>query len=398
MRLPYITVAIVAVISLLADWYIYRVLRKRFRSRIPARVQFWTAAACLALLITIAVMPFRSGDDAVLRAVMWMLYTYITIYAGKFVFIIFDLTGSLPRLWHGRPWRALSWLGAFLGVFVFGAFWYGALVGRYQLQTNRVDIYSEQVPPAFDGFTIAQISDLHTGTYGNDTTFICNMVGEVNSLNPDLIVFTGDIVNRRSSELQPFVHALSRLEAPYGVYSVLGNHDYGDYSNWPDAGAKEANLQLLKDMQKDMGWRMLNNDYSPIALRGDTIMLIGVENVGDPPFHTYGSLEKAYPDVADSHAKILLSHNPAHWDNDIQGNPDKNIFLTMSGHTHAMQIEFANLSPAAFRYRHWAGLYRDGLSHRMYVNIGVGAVGFPARVGATPEITLFTLHHAPGRK
>lgn len=182
-----------------------------------------------------------------------------------------------------------------------------------------------------------------------------------------------------------------------GVYSILGNHDYGDYYNWTSPEAKKENMQLLKDLQAGMGWNMLNNASRTFYNDGDSIVLIGVENIGDPPFPVYGDLEKAYPfDLADPAFKILLSHNPAHWTEDIREAPDKIIPLTLSGHTHAMQMSLGRISPAAFRYSTWGGMYGDtGNAHRLYVNIGDGEVAIPARIGATPEITLFTLTKGP---
>jgi hypothetical protein len=213
----------------------------------------------------------------------------------------------------------------------------------------------------------------------------------VNALKPDLILFTGDIVNRNTAELKPFVKVLSRLHAKQGVYSILGNHDYGDYEDWSSSKEKAENMQLLKDLQAKMGWTMLNNAHQALTVGSDTIMLIGVENIGDAPFPTYGNLAEAYPNVGDKHFKILMSHNPAHWTSAIKDNENCNIALTLAGHTHAMQIEAFGVSPAYFRYRTWGGMYNDELNHRLYVNIGIGTVGFPARIGATPEITHFTL-------
>jgi hypothetical protein len=238
---------------------------------------------------------------------------------------------------------------------------------------------------------VVHISDLHLGTYGNDTTYISTIVNKVNSLKADVILFTGDIVNRNSNELKPFVSTLSRLKAKDGVYSILGNHDYGDYEDWKSEAEKAANFQALKDMQAEMGWTMLNNQSTAITRGNDSITIIGVENIGDPPFHIYGDMSKAYSDISDKQYKILLTHNPAHWTSDIENQKESNIALTLSGHTHAMQMEFFGISPARFRYRTWGGLYNDNYNHPLYVNIGIGTVGFPARIGATPEITLITL-------
>ena len=188
------------------------------------------------------------------------------------------------------------------------------------------------------------------------------------------------------------VTALSELQARDGVYAILGNHDYGDYSDWATDDAKEADRRHLRDAIGNMGWRLLLNETEMIRRDGDSIAVIGVENIGDPPFHVYGSLAKAYPDVSDNVSKILLTHNPAHWTDSIADNPDINIPLTLSGHTHAMQMEVGGFSPAVFRYPTWGGLYADkDKKHNLYVNIGIGTVGFPARIGATPEITVITL-------
>lgn len=394
MRLPLVPLAILLLIDAGIDVYIWRALRRLCKGVLWPRVQLITGGIFALLLIAVVILPYRAGNNDVLLTVMWMLFTYLSVYLGKIVFIVFDFASRLPQIFHRKPWKALSVAGIVLGCTVFLAMWWGALFNRFSIQTERIEIAGTDVPRGLDGFTIAQISDLHVGTFGNDTTFVCKLVGELNSLKPDMIVFTGDIVNRRTEELCPFVNALSRVHAPYGVYSVMGNHDYGDYSAWPTPEAKENNVRLLKDMQRKMGWHMLNNDCHPVVVGADTLFLVGVENVGDPPFHTYGSLAEAYPGVSDSRFKILLSHNPAHWDKEIQNNDSVNIALTLSGHTHAMQIELLGQSPARWRYRHWGGMYTDSLNHRLYVNIGAGTVGFPARIGATPEITLFTLHHS----
>ena len=324
---------------------------------------------------------------------MWFLYCYFSIYVPKYLFIIIDLLGKVPQLWHRRRIKGFAHAGITVAVLTFGLMWWGALVNRYRIEVKEIEFADPSMPSSFEGLTIAQISDLHTGSYGSDTTYVAKVVETVNALHPDIIVFTGDIVNRRSKELKPFVSTLSRLNAPLGVYSVLGNHDYGDYYAWDSAADKEANMQELYRMQHDMGWTLMNNSAHTFHAGPDSLVLIGVENIGDPPFPIYGDLDKAYPgDLADSAFKILLSHNPAHWVDDIAGSPDKNIALTLSGHTHAMQMELFGLSPATFRYDTWGGMYADiDSTRRLYVNIGIGEVGVPARIGATPEITLFTL-------
>lgn len=394
MRLPYLVLSIVLVLGICADWYIYALLRTALKRRIWSCIQAWSAVAGALLLIALMCIPTRSAGNGMIVVAMWMIYIYLSIYIPKFLYVIIDILSRLPRLWGGRNLRWLSCGGAALACMVFLAMWWGALFNRYNLEVRYVTVPVKNLPKGLEGFTIAQISDLHVGSLGSDTTYLCNLVGEVNSLHPDVIVFTGDIVNRNSLELKPFTSVLSRLMAPYGIYSILGNHDYGDYENWDSEHTKKLNRISLENKQRKMGWKLLNNETSLLNVNGDSLFLIGVENIGDPPFHIYGSLSKAYATPADKHMKIMLSHNPAHWDSEVEDVDTMNIALTLSGHTHAMQTEIAGLSPSVFRYRHWGGLYTDKYGRHLYVNIGAGTVGFPARIGANPEITLLTLKRA----
>ena len=271
---------------------------------------------------------------------------------------------------------------------------------RHHLTIVNENIYSERLPAGFEDYRIVQLSDLHVGTWGEDTSFMRNLVDTVNSLEPDLIVFTGDIVNRKTDELLPFINILSQLRARDGVFSILGNHDYGDYVDWNRPDDRKENNERLARYENEMGWHLLNNESVWIKNRGDSILLIGVENWGDPPFPVYGDLDKAVNKEGqnDEVYKVLLSHNPEHWNREISKNT--NIDLTLSGHTHAMQmmIKFGNWkwSPAKYRYEHWGGRFsRDndkGEPTQLYVNTGTGEVGMPARLmAAYPEITVLTL-------
>ncbi len=396
MRIPLLFLITVIVLSLLVDGYIYIMVRRRCVSKVPARLQLVSAVLLYVALIVGVSMPRRSGDDGSLLFIMWVLFGYMTFIMPKLVFVVVDAVALLPVLWHGRRWRWLSLTGGVIAIVAFLAMWWGALVNRFRVDVREVDFEFPHLPAAFDGFRIVQISDLHVGTYGDDDRFVRKLVGVINGLHPDAVMFTGDIVNRHSSELAPFVDALSGIEAPYGVFSILGNHDYGDYADWPSEADKAADVAALCAMQESMGWKLLLNQTEFIHSGRDSIAVIGVENIGDPPFRIYGSLHKAYPAVGDSVSKILLSHNPAHWTDSIAGHDDVNIALTLSGHTHAMQIEVAGMSPAALRYATWGGMYGDETGrHALYVNIGAGTVGMPMRLGATPEITLITLKAMP---
>lgn len=396
MRIPLLFLITVIVLSLLVDGYIYIMVRRRCVSKVPARLQLVSAVLLYMALIVGVSMPRRSGDDGSLLFIMWVLFGYMTFIMPKLVFVVVDAVALLSVLWHGRRWRWLSLTGGVIAIVAFLAMWWGALVNRFRVDVREVDFEFPHLPAAFDGFKIVQISDLHVGTYGDDDRFVRKLVGVINGLHPDAVMFTGDIVNRHSSELIPFVDALSGIEAPYGVFSILGNHDYGDYADWPSEADKAADVAALCAMQESMGWKLLLNQTEFMHSGRDSIAVIGVENIGDPPFRIYGSLHKAYPAVGDSVSKILLSHNPAHWTDSIAGHDDVNIALTLSGHTHAMQIEVAGMSPAALRYATWGGMYGDEAGrHALYVNIGAGTVGMPMRLGATPEITLITLKAMP---
>ena len=392
MRLPILMMLIVILLNVAIDCYIYKALKKRLLRFNLAKIHFWGSIILTIAVIVIISLPRRSGSDSSLLFIMWMLFSYMSIYISKYTIVIFDFIASIPQLLFKDRWKPISIIGLFVGVLVFLIMWWGALFNRNAIEIKEVTVEIPNLPSSFEGFKIAQISDLHLGTYQNDTTFISSIVDEVNKLDVDAVMFTGDIVNRNSSELRPFIPVLSRLRARDGVFSILGNHDYGDYSDWESDSAKIANHKLMIDSHSKMGWNLLLNETAYLVRNNDSIAVIGVENLGDPPFKNYGSLSKAYPTINDSKVKILLSHNPAHWDREISNHNAKNVSLTLSGHTHAMQISMFGISPASMRYKYWGGLYSDESGkQKLYVNIGVGTVAIPMRIGATPEITLITL-------
>lgn len=391
MRLPYISLLILLFVNIIIDSYVFVALRSYLKKKIWGNIHAILAIVGTLVYIGLFVVPVRSGDDTLVRVVMWVIYSLISLYAPKYLFFLFDLFSRIPQIFKKRQSKATIVVGAVLGAILFVGMWWGALINRFNYQVKEVTVANKELPKAFNGYKIVQISDLHLGTYGNDTTYISRIVDIANSQHADVILFTGDIVNRNSDELKPFVHTLARLKAKDGVYSILGNHDYGDYEDWNSDAEKAANLQALKDMQAQMGWKMLNNEHTTLTRGNDSIVLIGVENIGDPPFHVYGDLSKAYKNISDKNYKILMTHNPSHWTSDIENQKESNIALTLSGHTHAMQAEICGISPARLRYRTWGGLYNDAHNHPLYVNIGIGTVGFPARIGATPEITVITL-------
>ncbi len=394
MRLPIFTMILIVVFCLGLDYYIWRTIRRVFPARRLFSRLYIVGAALLTLFIVVTIsLPRNSGSDSMLVTIMWMLYTYFSVYIPKLIFCIISWIFLPFRKKNPRLWSTANVIGIIIALLTFAAMWWGAVVNRLSVKVNYVEVSCPELPTNFNGYRIVQFSDLHTGSYGNDTSYVSKVVSEINRLNPDLVVFTGDIVNRRSDELKPFVTVLSGIKAKDGVISILGNHDYGDYSKWPDESAKKANMNDLVIMQKAMNWRLLRNETVWLHQGGDSIAIIGVENWGEPPFKTYGDLKLAYPTLSDNHFKVLLSHNPVHWEREIMNNDSVDVALTLSGHTHAMQIEIGPWSPSSWRYHRWGGLYSDADNpHKfLYVNIGLGTVGIPARIGATPELTLITL-------
>lgn len=395
MRIPLIIAIIALVLNIGIDAYIARSIRRLFgKARRAVKAHIIVSAVAAATLAFLICLPKKEVSQAGLTAIMWALFGYLSIYAAKLTFIVCDSAGLLVRAILRRHNRAAvaAVVGCIAALSVFITLWWGALVTRYDIEVKPVSVAVSGLPDTFDGYTIAQISDLHVGSYGTDTTYVSRLVDSINARQPDIIVFTGDIVNRTTAELHPFVAPLSRLQAPDGVLSILGNHDYGDYYEWDSPQAKTDNMRLMHQLQQQMRWHLLDNETIMLHRGTDSLAFIGVQNVGDPPFPIYGSLSKAYPAISDAAVKVLLSHNPAHWTDSIANRPEVNVALTLSGHTHAMQIACGRFSPAALRYKTWGGLYTDSLGRALYVNIGIGEVAFPARVGATPEITLITLH------
>ena len=387
---------VLIVFACLASYvYIYLAVLKRCPRKLWSRLQLLGSVAMYLLLIVALCLPRRDGSEEARVGVMWMLFTFLSVYMAKFLFVIIDVLASVPLLFRHHRLRWLTRTGGVLSVVVFALMWWGALINRFRTQVREVEVAVQGLPEQFDGYRLVQFSDFHVGTYGSDTAYVSKVVNRLNDLNGDVLLFTGDIVNRRTDELLPFIMPLSRLKAAHGVYSILGNHDYGDYSDWESDAHKHRNMILMDSLQKSMGWRLLRNEHVILRQGTDSIALIGVENVGDPPFTVYGSLNDSYPSLGDSVTKVLLTHNPAHWTSDIADNDSINIALSLSGHTHAMQIELFGLSPAVWRYPTWGGLYVDTNSrHKLYVNIGIGTVGLPMRLGATPEITVITLRPA----
>jgi len=267
---------------------------------------------------------------------------------------------------------------------------------RYKYHVRRVKLKFDNLPTAFKGIKIVQLSDIHTGSFDNHNA-VAHGIAEAMNEKADIIFFTGDLVNNHAWEVdEKYKHIFSQLKAPLGVYSILGNHDYGDYTQWPSKEDKAQNLQNLKNIHKEMGWQLLANEHTIIQKGEDKLAIIGVENWSAKlSFTRYGNMRKAYDGLERQNipVKILLSHDPSHWDAEVRPQyPD--VQLTLSGHTHGMQFgiesKWLNWSPVKYVYPQWAGLYQQSEQY-LYVNRGFGFLGYPGRLGILPEITVFEL-------
>ncbi|WP_340075246.1 metallophosphoesterase [Leptobacterium sp. I13] len=275
----------------------------------------------------------------------------------------------------------------------FASLLYGMYKGKYDFRVLKYTLHFDDLPESFDGYQITQISDIHSGSFDNKNK-IEYAIDLVNKQASDLILFTGDMVNNMATEMLPWKETFAKLEAKDGKYSVLGNHDYGDYVSWESEEKKTANLELLKEIQKEIGFDLLLNDNRYLEKNGERIAIVGVENWGAGGFKKAGDLNTAITGIAKDDFKILMSHDPSHWEHEVVSH-DHHFHLTLSGHTHGMQfgIEipgWIKWSPVKWRYKYWAGIYEE-MGQFINVNRGFGFLAYPGRVGIWPEITVIEL-------
>ncbi|SNT30288.1 hypothetical protein SAMN05421640_3300 [Ekhidna lutea] len=269
---------------------------------------------------------------------------------------------------------------------------FGVISGAHDYRVRKRVVYSPNLPKAFDGIRVAQISDIHTGSFFNKTA-VEGGIDLLNAQKPDLAFFTGDLVNNKSEEAKEYLDIFKRVRAPLGVYSVMGNHDYGDYTSWSSEAAKQKDIKNLHDMHRYMGYDLLLNENRTIKVDGEEIAILGCENWGAGRFSKYGNMEQTIAGAEEKPYKLLLSHDPSHWDAQIR-QEYQDIDLMLAGHTHGMQfgVEIGNFrwSPVQYRYKQWADLYQEG-NQSLYVNRGYGFIGYPGRIGILPEITILEL-------
>lgn len=373
---------------ILPDIFLYLRFIVRLTARRWLRILYWIPTFLLtAGLLYLVYFANNEFSEQHTRDIGWFSIFFFLFAAPKLLLTLCTLIGIPFHKWLRWPRTPFIGTGLTLAVLCAIIILYGSFVGRTRFEVKEVTYTSARLPQAFDGYRILQLSDLHIGSFVGNAPAIQKLVEMVNAQHPDLIVFTGDLVNHRAIELDEFLKILSSMKAKDGVYSILGNHDYGPYFRWKSQQDMDNNLVELEKKQKSMGWKLLNNSHDILVQGNDSIALIGVENEGEPPFSQHGDLPKAMADT-DGMFKILLSHNPTHWRREVL--PKSDIDLMLAGHTHAMQLQLGDYSPASLIYPEWGGMYLEG-SRGLYVNVGIGYVGLPFRFGAWPEITVLTL-------
>lgn len=410
---------VIALIMLLLDYYVFQAVKVvtqplSERWRILVHYSYWvvsvlTIAALLSFPFIQALQSSRTYRNYVFAILVGL---FLAKLVGSLIFFTDDIRRVLPWAVNkaikikGNSFVGengdmmsrstfLSWAGLGLGGTLFGTLLMG-FVNKYNYQVKKHTLRFPNLPKAFNGLKLLHISDIHSGSF-QDPAAVMRGVNLILQQQADLILFTGDLVNDRASEMDEYKAIFSRLKAPMGVFSTLGNHDYGDYVQWPSAESKIANLESLKQVHAEMGWKLLMNEHQVLERDGEKIALLGIENWGAKGrFPKYGKMDQAYPGTESIAFKILLSHDPSHWDAQVKTSyPDIDIML--SGHTHGMQFGLENpyfkWSPVQWMYKQWAGLYEDG-KQKLYVNRGFGFIGYPGRVGILPEITVLELKNA----
>lgn len=351
----------------------------------------------VGLITSILVLKIKLDNISPMRKQLLISRFYglgVLSFVPKLIFVIvFSILYSANLLLPKEiSLIVIAGVGLFSGFLPFLVILYGILKTIYRFKVYHQKIFSSLLPTAFDGVRIVQLSDLHLGSFNFNYKKVAATIDEINALAPDYIFITGDVVNNYAWELRGWDNVFNRLEAREGKFAVLGNHDYGDYSEWKSEEDKENNSQKIKEFFKKINFTLLMNEAVLISKENEEIAIVGVENWGKPPFKQYGNLKKAMAGIDAVSYKILLSHDPTHWTEKVKEKAD--IVLTLSGHTHGMQaaFQYKNLqwSPIKYKYKHWAGLYQHKNQY-LYVNRGFGWLGFPGRIGVRPEITLIEL-------
>ncbi len=417
----YSVLFIILAVFVLIDLYVFSGIRTSIRSfsgKTKKRLSwlFWLLnGACYILILYTAVLQspkfgFAGGWFKFMAGLLFTSYIpklfYILFLLVEDVFRLLRFIGVLPyklikkeqassvEFFQSRR-KFIANTGAIVAAIPFTGMVYGITKGKYNFKIHKAEISFKDLPKEFDGIQITQLSDIHSGSF-DDKEAVQHAVDLANEQKSDIMFFTGDLVNNQASEMLPWMDVFNKLKAPMGIYSSLGNHDYGDYMEWPSPEAKHANMEKLYAIHKQLGFTLLRNENMKIERNGGHIELLGLENWGRGGFSKYGDLKKTLAGTEPDSFKILMSHDPTHWEAEVMNNP-VHVHLTLAGHTHGAQfgveIGYVKISPASLRYDRWAGLYKENEKY-LYVNRGLGYIGFPGRVGIWPEITVITLRKA----
>ena len=417
MRTP-LGVLIFITVTVLLDTYVFQAIKSVSQALSPrAKVIVYSIYWALTAITVIGFLLFvYTGQDFLGKKIRTYLFaTIIGLFLAKITAGVFFLIDDIRR---GVQWAALklfsnsrtgavadlanegitrsaflNWLGLAAGSTLFGSLLYG-FGNKYKYDVKRLQLAFENLPRSFKGLKIVHISDIHSGSF-TDKKAVLHGVNKIMAEKADIILFTGDLVNDRATEMGEYMDVFNQVKAPMGVYSTFGNHDYGDYVSWPYNGvSKEQNLEDLKKVHADLGWRLLMNEHVALEKGGEHIALLGIENWSNKArFPRHGRMELAHPGTEKYPFKILMSHDPSHWDAEVKPKY-ADVDLTLSGHTHGMQfgVEIPGFkwSPVQYMYKQWHGLYEDG-KQKLYVNPGYGFIGYPGRVGVLAEITVIEL-------
>lgn len=393
----------IAAVFLFLEVYIFQAIR-------TLTDNFWVRLGYIILSLTVygvfayEVSHFQRSDRSMVRAQitisLFLIFILPKIFIVLFLLVddIFRTGGYLVGLtkptenFFPERRKFLSLMGLGFGGVLSALFIDGITFGKYRHKVRRVKVKFANLPKSFKGYKIIQISDVHSGSF-SDPSKLQHAIDLINEQNPDLVLFTGDMVNNVADEFKPFIPLFSKIKAKDGKFAVLGNHDYGDYVKWNSKDEQNKNLETLIDYQRQAGFDLLRNENRIIEKNGENIYILGVENWGLKPFPQYGDIDKALENIPQNATKILMSHDPTHFDYVVKKHPI-DVHLTLSGHTHGMQfgLDLKNIkwSPVQYRYPKWADLY-ESEGKLLYVNRGFGVLGYPGRVGVLPEITLFEL-------
>ncbi|MEO8713078.1 MAG: metallophosphoesterase [Parafilimonas sp.] len=406
---------IIIVIILAIDIYVFTAVKflthnNSDKSRTIIFSVYWLISVCAVIFIIAFPYSQYLQNHIVLRNYVFAIL--IGLFFAKLTAAVFFLIDDIRRfaIWlmskifpktgvdftHESNYISrstfLSWTGFVLGGGLFATLLVG-FSNKYNYKVRKLKLSFSNLPAAFKGLKIVQISDIHSGSF-TDKAAVERGVAMALKQKPDLILFTGDLINDKAVEMNDYMDVFNKIKAPMGVFSTLGNHDYGDYTTWPSPEAKKENLEHLKTIHAELGWRLLMNEHAILEKDGEQIALIGIENwsaFGN--FPKYGKMDLAYPGTEKYPFKILMSHDPSHWDAEVRPKY-ADIDLTLAGHTHGMQFGVENpyfkWSPVQYFYKEWAGLYETG-KQKLYVNRGYGFIGYPGRVGIMPEITVIEL-------